>query len=172
MVVASVESRRRNHVETSSRSLTGTLVHRLFERVGTSLAADAGGEAIADELARLIRDEEAADAGDVEEVFEHAQRAYVALCRERTLVQALEAGDALFEVPFSVRPASAQTILRGTFDCVIHRRDGSITILELKTGKPAPEHAQQLQIYLTAARAMFPGMPVEGNLVYAGSKSR
>ena len=58
-------------------------------------------------------------------------------------------------------------ILRGTFDCLIHRRDGGITVLELKTGKPAPEHDQQLEMYLTAARAMFPGMPVEGKLVYA-----
>jgi hypothetical protein len=42
-----------------------------------------------------------------------------------------------------------------------------MTVLELKTGKPAPEHDKQLEIYLTAARAMFPGTPVEGRLVYA-----
>ena len=58
-------------------------------------------------------------------------------------------------------------ILRGTFDCLVQRRDGGITVLELKTGKPAPEHEQQLEMYLTAARAMFPGTPVEGKLVYA-----
>ena len=44
---------------------------------------------------------------------------------------------------------------------------GGMTVLELKTGKPAPEHDQQLEMYLTAARAMFPGTPVEGKLVYA-----
>ena len=82
--------------------------------------------------------------------------------------QALESGEALFEVPFSVREASSPVILRGTFDCLIRRRDGGVTVLELKTGKPAPEHDQQLEIYLTAARAMFPGTPVEGKLVYAG----
>jgi len=119
----------------------------------------------------LIRDDEAAEAGDVDEVVERARRAYLALCREQTLAQALEAGDALFEVPFSVRPASAQAILRGTFDCLIQRRDGGITVLEMKTGKPAPEHEQQLQTYLTAAQAMFPGTPVEGKLVYADSRS-
>jgi hypothetical protein len=32
----------RNQIDTSSRSLTGTLVHRLFERFGTSLAGDGG----------------------------------------------------------------------------------------------------------------------------------
>ena len=76
--------------------------------------------------------------------------------------------DALFEVPFSARLGSSQTILRGTFDCLIRRRDGGITLLELKTGNPALEHERQLDVYITAARAMFPGMPVEGKLVYAG----
>ena len=70
-------------------------------------------------------------------------------------------------MPFSVRLASSQTILRGTFDCLIQRRDGGMTVLELKTGKPAPEHDQQLETYLAAARAMFPGTQVEGKLVYA-----
>ena len=162
-----MEKRRRNQIETGSRSLTGTLVHRLFERFGTSLAGDADAQPIADELARLIRDDETVEAGDVEQVFSQARSAYLALCGQRTLSQALESGDALFEVPFSVRPASSQTILRGTFDCLIQRRDGGMTVLELKTGKPAPEHERQLEMYLIAARAMFPGTPVEGKLVYA-----
>ena len=166
-----MEKRRRNQIDTSSRSLTGTLVHRLFERFGTSLAGDAHAQPIADELARLIRDEETVEAGDVEQVFSQARSAYLALCGQRTLSQALESGNALFEVPFSVRPGSSQTILRGTFDCLIQRSDGGMTVLELKTGKPAPEHEQQLEMYLTAARAMFPGTPVEGKLIYAHSGS-
>jgi RecB family exonuclease len=162
-----VAKRRRNQTDATSRSLTGTLVHRLFERFGTSLAGDAPQQAIADELARLIRDEETVEAGDVEQVFNQARNAYLALCAQPALAAALESGDALFEVPFSVRPASSQFILRGTFDCLIQRRDGGMTVLELKTGKPAPEHEKQLEMYLTAARAMFPGTPVEGKLVYA-----
>jgi ATP-dependent helicase/nuclease subunit A len=160
--------RRRNRMDETSRSLTGTLVHRLFERFGTSLAGETSPQVVVDELARLIRDEEMVEAGDVEEVFNRARTAYLALCGQRALAQALESGDALFEVPFSVRPAASHVILRGTFDCLIRRRDGSgMTVLELKTGKPVPEHDQQLQTYLTAARAMFPGTPVEGRLVYA-----
>ena len=50
----------------------------------------------------------------------------------------------------------------------VRRRDGGVTILELKTGKPLPEHQEQLDIYLTAARALFPGAAVEGKLIYAG----
>ena len=169
VLARAASKRRRNQIDTSSRSLTGTLVHRLFERFGTSLAGDNGVETVADELARLIRDEETVEAGDVEQVFEHARRAYLALCGQPVLSQALDSGEALFEVPFSVRPASSQRILRGTFDCLIQRRDGGITVLELKTGKPAREHDQQLEMYVTAARAMFPGTSVEGKLVYARS---
>jgi ATP-dependent exoDNAse (exonuclease V) beta subunit len=171
-VLAPVSVRhRRNQIDTRSHSLAGTLVHRLFERFGTSLAGENGDDTVADELARLIRDEETVEAGDVEQVFGHARHAYLALCGQSVLSQALESGDALFEVPFSVRLASAKMILRGTFDCLIQRRDGGMTVLELKTGKPAPEHDQQLEIYLTAARAMFPGTPVEGKLVYAHARS-
>ena len=75
-----VDRRRRNQIDTSSRSLTGTLVHRLFERFGTSLAGDGGERSIAGELARLIRDEESVEAGDIERVFEHARDAYLGLC--------------------------------------------------------------------------------------------
>ena len=128
VLAPAVEKRRRNQIDTSSRSLTGTLVHRLFERFGTSLAGDTSPQAIADELARLIRDEETVEAGDVEQVFNQARGAYLALCGQRALSQALESGDALFEVPFSVRPASSQMILRGTFDCLIRRRDGGMTV--------------------------------------------
>lgn len=162
-----VERRRRNQIDTSSRSLTGILVHRLFERFGTSLAGDDRAQDIADELARLIRDEETIEVDDVEAVFNEARGAYLGLCGQTTLSEALDSGDALFEVPFSVRPAASQMILRGSFDCLIRRRDGGITILELKTGKAAPEHDEQLEMYVTAARAMYPGMPVEGKLVYA-----
>ncbi len=170
VLATAVERRRRNQIDAGNRSLSGTLVHRLFERFGTSLSGDAEARAIADELARLIRDEETVEAGDVEQLFSAAQRAYVALCGQPALAQALDSGDALFEVPFSVRPASTQTILRGTFDCIVRRRDGGITVLELKTGQPAPEHNRQLAMYLLAARAMFPGTTVEGTLVYAHAR--
>jgi ATP-dependent helicase/nuclease subunit A len=167
LLAPAAEKRRRNQIDTSTRSLTGTLVHRLFERCGPSLAGDDRDQDIVEELGRLIRDEEAVEAGDVEPVFDESRRAYRALCGQPMLRQALESGDALFEVPFSVRLASSQVILRGTFDCLILGRDGGITVLELKTGKQAPEHGEQLGMYLAAARAMFPGTHVEGKLVYA-----
>ncbi len=162
-----LEASGRSPIETRGKSLTGTLVHRLFERFGTTLDGTAGVETIADAVVRLLRDEEAVEAGGIEDVCQQACTAYLALCAQPVLVQALESGEALFEVPFSVRPASERMILRGTFDCLVQRRDGGVTVLELKTGRPAPEHQRQLATYVKAARALFPGMPVEGTLVYA-----
>jgi ATP-dependent helicase/nuclease subunit A len=157
--------------ESIGHSLAGTLVHRLFERRGTSLAGPAGrsehGSSLIDELARLIRDEEAADVDDLDKVVTQAHDAYVALCAQPVLASIFESGEATFEVPFSVREAGSQKILRGTFDCLVRRADGGVTVVELKTGKPIPEHEQQLETYLTAARALFPGAAVEGKLIYA-----
>jgi ATP-dependent helicase/nuclease subunit A len=154
--------------ESIGHSLAGTLVHRLFERRGTTLAGSSEhSSSLIDELARLIRDEEAADVDDLDKVISQAHDAYVALCAQPILATILASGEATFEVPFSVREAGSQQILRGTFDCLVRRADGGVTVLELKTGQPIPEHEQQLETYLTAARALFPGTAVEGRLIYA-----
>jgi ATP-dependent exoDNAse (exonuclease V) beta subunit len=144
-------------------------VHRTFERFGLALAGQ-GRSAITDELAHLLNEEESAEERDLEELLGRASDAYLALCSQPALSVALNSGEALFEVPFSVRPASSQLILRGTFDCLVMRRDSGVTVLELKTGKPAPEHRQQLEIYLMAARALFPGRAVDGP--YANIETR
>jgi RecB family exonuclease len=57
-------------------------------------------------------------------------------------------------------------VLRGTVDCLIVRADGSVLVLEFKTGSPRPSHQRQLDVYLDAARALFPGAPVSGQLIY------
>src|SRR5207249_180808 len=111
--------------------------------------------------------DEAVDVENLDALLTRAREAYLALSGQAALTEALAGGDAFFEVPFSVRPSNAQIILRGTFDCLIQRRDGSISVLELKTGRPMPEHDRQLATYLAAARALFPGATVEGTLIYA-----
>jgi len=154
-------------MDTRGGSLIGTLVHRLFERFGATLRDDGDSSAITDELGRLIREDEAADAEDLDQTIARARNVYVALRDHPDVADALGSGEAVFEMPFSVRPASAQTIVRGTFDCLVRRADGGVTILELKTGHPAPSHDEQLSIYLTAGRALFPDTRVDGKLVYA-----
>jgi ATP-dependent exoDNAse (exonuclease V) beta subunit len=151
----------------SERSLVGTLVHRLFERAGRRLAESPDRATLESALGRLLTSDERVEAGDLPGVLSNAADAYLALAAQPDLCSELEAGDALFEVPFSVRPTASQPILRGTFDCVVRRRDGGVMVLELKTGRPVPQHAQQLSMYLTAARALFPEARVDGKLVYA-----
>jgi ATP-dependent helicase/nuclease subunit A len=160
-------ARAATYTEQSSHSLAGTLVHRLFDRAGASLGSE-DSRRVAEALERLMKDEEFAEVEDLDRLLKRASEAYRALCAQPALAVALASGRALFEVPFSVREANGQTILRGTFDCLIQRPDDGVVVLELKTGKPMPEHHQQLETYLKAARALFLGVPVEGKLIYAG----
>ena len=87
----------------------------------------------------------------------------------RDEVRALAAGQVLTEVPFSMRVERDEKplILRGSIDCLAQAPDGSITVLEFKTGNPRPAHDRQLQLYVEAARALFPGRPVSGLLIHA-----
>jgi len=76
----------------------------------------------------------------------------------------MASGRAVFAVPFStVQPGGA--ILRGRIDCVVVS-DQLMTVLELKTGAPHPDHERQLAVCVEALRARHPGVKVEGRLVY------
>ena len=168
----SIVAEQRGIAEDDSGRLVGTLVHRLFERFGTSLVDVPASSAVEREIVPLIRDIETIEIEDSDWLIAQVACAYRALCREPSMREALESGTPLFEVPFSVRLAASNVVLRGTFDCLVERRDGGMTLLELKTGKPVPEHQEQLSIYLAAARALVPGMSVEGQLVYASLDDR
>jgi ATP-dependent helicase/nuclease subunit A len=74
-----------------------------------------------------------------------------------------------YEVPFSLRRADG-SIVRGAIDLIAEHPDGRIEVIEFKTGRPKPEHDEQLAVYLEAARALFPEAHVEGRLVYAGGQ--
>ncbi|MGH6944705.1 MAG: PD-(D/E)XK nuclease family protein, partial [Geminicoccaceae bacterium] len=60
----------------------------------------------------------------------------------------------------------APATLRGTIDCLIQRPDGSVMVVEFKTGRPRPSHERQLGIYVAAARACFPDSAIDGRLIY------
>jgi ATP-dependent exoDNAse (exonuclease V) beta subunit len=155
----------RSQPDFALRNLTGALVHALLERFGMSLAAT-GKAAVQSAALRLLSDDELSESSDPDELIGEVAEAYLALCANKDLRLALEAGEAEFELPFSARVGPGETILRGTFDCLVRSRDG-VTVLEFKTGKPSRDHETQLAIYLAAARALFPGKPVEGRLIYA-----
>jgi len=49
---------------------------------------------------------------------------------------------------------------------VLKRTNGAIEVLEVKTGRPTAAHERQLEIYVAAARALFPDAAVDGRLIY------
>ena len=146
--------------------LAGTLVHRLFQH---GLADLPSAEAIAVHAARLARPEELVDVADRGRFFATVAGAYMRLAGRGDVRAWLAAGRACYEVPFSfVAPEMPAAIVRGSIDCLVAQPDGSLLVLEFKTGAPRPEHAVQLATYLAAVRHAFPESAVTGELVYPG----
>jgi ATP-dependent helicase/nuclease subunit A len=148
-------------------ALVGTLVHRLFQ-FAAELPAHPTMEAVADLAARLIRPEERALAADADASATRAIDAWTAMRARPGVTELLESGERIHELPFSsVAGGQPGRVLRGTIDCLVRRPDGSIVVIEFKTGAPSPSHKAQLDLYVRAAREMFPGAPVTGSVVYA-----
>jgi len=158
----------------AAATLAGRLVHRLLQFSDQSDEEDQ----LMSVAHALIRPQELSGVDDVRTTVQEAVRMYKAI-RSRPelspLISYPSAGPAagtprlsecLFEVPFSLRRAGDFAILRGSIDCLTRDADGRVTVFEFKTGRPKPEHQTQLEIYLSAARVLFPGAPVEGRLVY------
>ncbi len=147
-------------------ALVGTLVHRLFQ-FAAELPEPARREHVADLAARLIRPEERATAVDASASVERAIAVWSAMSAQPGLAELLASGDRMHELPFScVEPDRPMRVLRGTIDCLVRRPDGTVHVFEFKTGASSPSHLAQLDIYLRAARIMFPGVTVSGSVVY------
>lgn len=146
-------------------ALVGTLVHRLLQRWRADAAVDDA--ALAVMAASLIRSHEWADAADPAAAAFRAARVWNGLSRRPDVVALLASGTRLYEVPFSYARAGTPTaVLRGAIDCLVLRPDGSLVVLELKTGRPSPAHQQQLDVYVAAARVLYPNATVTGHLIY------
>jgi ATP-dependent exoDNAse (exonuclease V) beta subunit len=116
----------------------------------------------------LLTPEERASTLDVEVLVRSAMDAWRRLAARDDLARALATGERFHEVPFShVVPGSEPpTILRGAIDCLIRRKDGSMLVVELKTGRRRSSHERQLDLYVNAIEAARPGVTVERMLVY------
>ncbi len=88
------------------------------------------------------------------------------ICDDPRIDTLRRSGEWFHEVPFSITVDAS--VVRGVIDAVIVR-PGGVTVVEIKTGKPRPEHEAQLDVYRTAAAALFPGRPVDAILVYPPS---
>jgi ATP-dependent helicase/nuclease subunit A len=157
-------------VASLSDRLVGTLVHRMLQTAGESgRGRDAEDVAL---LARaLLLDEEVAALDDVDAAVRQAAAAFRALAARDDVRTLLGSGECLYEVPFSFRQGGRT--LRGTIDCLVSRAPApgappaDVTVVEFKTGRKRPEHQAQLDAYVAAARALFPGADVSGRLIYA-----
>jgi ATP-dependent exoDNAse (exonuclease V) beta subunit len=97
-----------------------------------------------------------------------AAAAYAAVCSRADIHALCADGELLHEVPFTM--STSEGIVRGTIDCLVRRPDGAIAVLEFKTGRARPEHRAQLDLYTRAAAHIFPGVHVEGVLVYPDTR--
>jgi ATP-dependent helicase/nuclease subunit A len=150
--------------EAPSSRVVGTLVHRLLQRrVDPEL-----GVAVISRLAlRLAGEAEFVDLHDPSATAREAAELFLALRRNRELEQALADGVAHYEVPFSWFPSDEPTrLVRGVVDCLVERTDGSMTILEFKTGEPRPEHAEQARQYARAVGAALGRPNVDIKILY------
>jgi ATP-dependent exoDNAse (exonuclease V) beta subunit len=137
----------------------GILVHRLIRHAGIH-------EKTPDEQAMVAREwirRNLDGSVDEEPVLEAALAAIRRPATRERVLSLLGSGEPFFEVPFSFTEDGV--VVRGSIDCLI-RSSAQIQVLEFKTGSSAPEHEIQRDVYVRAARAMFPNLPVEGHLIY------
>jgi ATP-dependent helicase/nuclease subunit A len=145
----------------------GILVHRLFQAGAELEGREAG--ALLTYARTLLQPEERAAVENIDATVASAVAAWREMRGREDVAAWLASGRLLHETPFSMMTSQggSPVVLRGTIDCLIQKDDGSIVVLEFKTGRPRPSHQRQLDLYVDAARAMFPGVAVDGRLVYA-----
>jgi ATP-dependent helicase/nuclease subunit A len=141
--------------------LIGSLVHRLFQNPPSP-------DADVIEYARTrVRADEQSSSEDLDASIASGVAIWEEMRNRPEVAAVLGGACVLAEVPFSLRlDESGGAVIRGTIDCLAIGADGSVTVLEYKTGGPRPVHQAQLDLYLRAARSLFPGARVEGRLVY------
>ena len=148
----------------ASDRLTGSIVHRLLQQAVPVADADV----LVASVRAMLRPDEITEIDDLPAFTRAAVAAYESI-RTNAVVQALyAAGERYHEVPFTMR--AGDLFVRGTIDCVIRMTAGGaerVVILEFKTGRSRPEHADQVAMYVRAAAAMFPGAHVASEVVYA-----
>jgi hypothetical protein len=145
-----------------SRALIGRLVHRLFE---SGMQPD---DAASVRARALVRAEERATEEDLDSVVSAALSIWNAMRQRADVADLLRGATVLSEVPFSLRvPADRGTqIVRGVIDSIVQAPGGNLTVVEFKTGAARPADHAQLDLYVRAARALFPEARVEGRLIY------
>jgi ATP-dependent helicase/nuclease subunit A len=144
--------------------VTGRAVHRLLAHADTHDREAALRTRV---IADLDPDERLA-VGDAETFAADVVALVRDVWRDESLRRDLASPEARFEVPIVFRHEThgAVRLVRGTMDCLVPAGE-QLLVLEFKTGRPQASHRRQLDLYVDAVRAMRPGMPVSGRLIYA-----
>ena len=153
-------------------AMVGTIVHRLFQVSRHDASADAG--CLAERARALVTGRDEAVGATSAEIVAAAVEAFLRLRRRTDVASVVDDAVCEYELPFSLRLAAPggggttgpPVVVHGSIDCLARRPDGTITVLELKTGRRRDWHHRQLDLYVRAARCLFPGMTVDGQLVY------
>jgi ATP-dependent exoDNAse (exonuclease V) beta subunit len=148
--------------EPAGGRLVGRLVHRLLARLPPGSAGDEAG--VLATVQALVTDEERAQVPDVDAAIARAVDLHHRLVSRQDVRELFAGGTAAFEVPVSL--VQDGQVLRGTIDCLIRRPDGTLVVVEVKTGPPRPEHERQLQAYLGAIQALGSAIRATGCLVH------
>ena len=161
-VVAAESRAPTDHGPARSDLLVGLLVHRLLQRFGMTIDVD--DTDLAAVVTGILRREHSETASDPEIIGDVVAR-FRALRNRAELQAHYKTGAIYHEVPFSF--STGGQIIRGAIDCLIRQEDGSIQILEFKTGQRRDEHQRQAEIYRRAAEAIFSDAVVAVDVLYA-----
>jgi len=144
--------------------LAGTLVHRLFQR---RLPPDMSEVQVRAFIPHLLAPEDLVDVADPGLFAGDVAALYVRWRRRADVQATLGAGECHYEVPFSfIPPDRPGVVVRGLVDCLVVGDDGTMTVVEFKTGVPRPEHETQARLYAEALRTAFSADRVEIKILY------
>jgi ATP-dependent helicase/nuclease subunit A len=153
-------------------ALVGTIVHRLFQ--ASRLTTEPDPHWLIERARALVAGREEAGHSSGADAAAAAVDAFLRLRCRADIARVVDEAACEYEVPFSLRlqppggrGADVQpVVVRGSIDCLARHPGGTITVLELKTGRQHDWHRLQLDLYVRAARGLFPGLAVDGRLVY------
>ncbi len=131
----------------------GRLVHELLRRVPPG--RDISPNELLQIAAGLVPTGTGLDSAAAHAVAGRALDLYWKVTAASEFRELLREGVVEFEVPFTAR--SKDGLVRGVIDCLVRRRDGSVVVLEFKTGLHRPRHDRQLEVYVRALAGAVPG---------------
>jgi ATP-dependent helicase/nuclease subunit A len=151
-----------------SEQLLGVIVHRLFEHGGLAASAPGGSDDGLSLASKVLRPDERAMLENPDRFLTAAAETWLRARHRPDVTAALDGVERLYEVPFAIldQDDGVERIVRGAIDCLVWKPGGDVAVVEFKTGRPSPAHRRQLDFYVRAAAALFPGVPVHGILLY------